>query len=129
MTYGQKMQYADYVEKANAETLAVIQVETAEAAKNIDSILEVPGVDVIFIGRTDLSHSLGVPGQVEHPSVVETVESIAKAVASSSAALGILVSNAQQAREWQARGARYIVTGLEAVLGPACRNYLEQARQ
>jgi 4-hydroxy-2-oxoheptanedioate aldolase len=129
MTYGQTMNYAEYVEKANAETLTVIQVETAEAVNNVEAILNVKDIDVLFVGRTDLSHSLGVPGQVNHPTVEASVQHVADALMNSDVALGMVVGNSDQAREWRDRGARYIITGLEAILGPACRSYLASVRE
>jgi 4-hydroxy-2-oxoheptanedioate aldolase len=57
-----------YVERANRETLVVIQVETQEAVDAIDDYLKVDGVDVLFLGPTDLSQSLGHPGDLRHPT-------------------------------------------------------------
>ena len=53
---------------------------------------------------------------------------IVEIVAPSPVALGIMVRNARSAREWQARGARYIAIGLESLLRPATTEYLRQAR-
>src|SRR5665811_1561957 len=59
----------DYVRHANAETLVVVQVETATGVENVEEIAAVDGVDVVFIGPTDLSHSLGHVGNTSHPDV------------------------------------------------------------
>jgi 4-hydroxy-2-oxoheptanedioate aldolase len=122
------MSFEDYVRQANAETLVVVHIETAEAVERLSEIVTVEGLDVVFIGPTDLSHSLGVPGQVQHPAVQTAMQHIADTVTRSKAALGILASNAQVARQWRERGARYIVTGLEALLAPAVREYLRTVR-
>jgi len=127
--YGQTQSFRDYTAAANAETLVVAQVETAAAVEQLAEILRVPDIDVIFIGPTDLSHSLGAPGDLQHPRVRETLDRIVAAVTASDKALGILVGNAEAARQWQERGARYLVVGLEALLAPACRKFLEAARQ
>lgn len=129
MTYGQTMSYAEYVEKANAQTLTVLQVETAEAVNNVEAILEVEDIDVLFVGRTDLSHSLGVPGQLDHPAVEQAVNRVAALIEKTEVALGMVVGNSEQARTWRDRGARYIITGLESILGPACRAYLSSVRR
>lgn len=126
--YGQTVSFDNYVRQANAETLVVVQVETAEAAENIPEIVAIDDVDVIFIGPTDLSHSLGFPGQLEHPRVQQTMHRIVQDVARSDKALGIFVGSADAARHWRRRGARYITIGLEAVLGPAVRQYLRSAQ-
>ena len=127
--YGQVVPLAEYVEQANRETLVILHIETADAVEQLSDIVQVDGVDVIFIGPTDLSHSFGVPGQPQHPEVQKAIERIVQTVASSSKTLGIMVTNSEAARQWRQRGARYITIGLEAVLAPAARNYLETVRR
>ncbi|HYN89563.1 MAG TPA: aldolase/citrate lyase family protein [Ardenticatenaceae bacterium] len=125
--FGQGVALDEYVRQANQETLVVIHIETAEAVERLPEIVAVDGVDVVFIGPTDLSHSLGVPGQPSHPAVQAAMDRIVVTVAQSDAALGIIVGNAQAAREWRARGARYITIMLEALLRPAIQDYLRLA--
>lgn len=128
--FGQVMPFtvADQVQRANAETMLVAQVETVAAIDALPEILEVPEIDVIFIGPNDLSLSLGLPGQLQHPAVEAAFERIIKAVAKSDKALGILVPDAQKAIEWQERGARYVMIVMEALLGPATRGFLKSVR-
>ena len=60
----------DIVEKihsANSETLLLAQIETAAGVRHVDEIAAVSGIDVLWIGHFDLSNSLGIPGQFEHP--------------------------------------------------------------
>ena len=64
----------EYLDWANRETLVCVQIEEAEAVKNLGEILTVPEVDVFFVGPADLSQSLGYPGQQSHPVVQETVD-------------------------------------------------------
>lgn len=127
--YGQRMSYAEYTQQSNAETLVVIHIETAQAVEQLPEIVRIDGVDVIFIGPTDLSHSLGVPGQANHPIVLSTLDRIVETVARSDKALGIMISNAQAAQQWKARGARYIAIGFESLLMPAVRDYLATVRE
>ena len=127
--YGQGQPLAEYIKRANAETLVVLQVETAEAVERLPEILAVPEVDVIFIGPTDLSNSLGRPGDLQHPAVQNALQRIVDAVVPSHCALGIMVNSSAAAREWQERGARYITTTLESLLAPAMRSYLSGARE
>ena len=125
--YGQVQPFSipEHVTRANSETLLIAQVETPAAIEALPAILEVPEIDVIFIGPNDLSLSLGVPGQLQHPTVEHAFERIVTAVAKTDKALGILVPDAQKALEWQARGARYIMVVMEAILGPAVRGFLK----
>jgi 4-hydroxy-2-oxoheptanedioate aldolase len=126
--YGQTIPFSEYVEQANRETLIIIHIETAEAVERLPEIAGIDGVDVIFIGPTDLSQSYGVPGQPQHPSVQAGMQRIVEAVADSNASLGVMVSNLQAARQWRDRGARYIAIGLEALLAPATRDFLAAVR-
>lgn len=109
--------------------MVVLQVESPEAINELPAIIDQDGIDAIFIGPTDLSHSLGLPGQIQHPVVQATIQKIVNIVAPSKVALGILVGTAQAAREWKDRGARYIVTTLEAILAPAVKDYLKVVRK
>jgi len=129
--YGQVLPFsiADQVVRANAETMLVAQIETPAAIEDLPAILDTPGIDVIFIGPNDLSLSLGFPGQLQHPKVQQAFDKIIAAVSSTDKALGILVPSVEAAREWQAKGARYIMVVMEAVLGPAVRGFLKTARQ
>lgn len=126
--YGQSGTLAEYVRSANVETLVVIHIETAEAVERLPEIVAVDGLDVVFIGPTDLSHSLGVPGQPQHPTVQAAMDRIVATVQEAGLALGILVQSAAAARQWRQRGARYIATTLEAILRPAAEEYLRQVR-
>ena len=126
--YGQRASFADYIQQANAETMVVAQMESAEAVANIREIVQVPGIDVVFIGPTDLSNSYGAPNDFTNERVQRAMQTITEAVVASDKALGILVTNAESARQWQQRGARYILTTTESVLGPACRAFLKEAR-
>lgn len=118
----------DYVQKANAETLVIIHIETQQAVECLPEIAAIDGIDVIFIGPTDLSQSYGVPGQPGHPSVQAAIDRITEVVLKSDKTLGIMVPNVQAAQQWRERGARYIAIGLESLLVPAMRDYLKAVR-
>jgi 4-hydroxy-2-oxoheptanedioate aldolase len=126
--YGQTIPFSEYVEQSNRETLIIIHIETAEAVEQLPEIAEIDGIDVIFIGPTDLSQSYGVPGQPQHPAVQAGMQKIVDVVAKSNAALGVMVGTVEAARQWRARGARYIAIGFESLLAPAARAYLQAVR-
>jgi 2-keto-3-deoxy-L-rhamnonate aldolase RhmA len=126
--YGQRGSLGEYVRKANEETLIVVHVETASAVDEVDAIAAVDGIDVVFLGPADLSQSLGVPGEVRHPTVLEHLERAASATLAAGKALGVTVPDAEAARAWIERGATYVTTPLEAVLGAGTRGYLERIR-
>jgi 2-keto-3-deoxy-L-rhamnonate aldolase RhmA len=64
------MSGADYRKFSNEEVMLGVQIETKEAAENIDAILDVEGIDMVGSGRGDLANSLGLTGQKMHPSVL-----------------------------------------------------------
>lgn len=72
----------DIVEKmrtANQETLLIAQIETEAGLRNVDEIAAVEGIDVLWIGHFDLSNSLGIPGQFDHPRFQEAVTQVLQA--------------------------------------------------
>ncbi len=117
-----------YTRRANAETLVVVQVETADGVANVDELAHVEGVDVVFIGPTDLAHSLGQVGNASHPEVQTAMDRVAEAVLAAGKALGIFVSNPTEATAWKERGARYLTTGVEPLLRNSMANYLRTVR-
>lgn len=126
--YGQRSSLGEYVRKANEETLVVVQVETASAVAQVDEIAAVDGVDVVFLGPADLSQSLGVPGEMRHPIVLEHLERVAEATLAAGKALGVIVPDAEAARAWIERGATYVTTPLESLLAAGTRDYFTKVR-
>jgi 4-hydroxy-2-oxoheptanedioate aldolase len=118
----------DYVAHANDATMVVIQIETRAALERVEEIAGVDGVDVVFVGPTDLSLAFGVPGQTSHELVEQAYDAIADAVAGSPAALGVLVADEAGAERWQARGARYIAVTIDSLLSRGARTLLADLR-
>ena len=80
-------------ERANSNTVVILLVEGGEGIANLDEILSVPDIDVIYVGTYDLSQSAGFPGQPNHPKVVEYVEECVARIRSQHVAVGILVQS------------------------------------
>ncbi|MDI6754415.1 MAG: aldolase/citrate lyase family protein [Thermodesulfobacteriota bacterium] len=97
----------EYVEWANANTLIVIQPETGKAIENIENLVSIPGVDAVMIGPHDLSLSLGIVGQLQHPRMVEAYERVIAACRKFGVAPGIHLTELEQAKEWLAKGMRF----------------------
>jgi 4-hydroxy-2-oxoheptanedioate aldolase len=109
--YGQ-MDKHEYVKFANENTLVVSHCETVTCVENIDEILTIPNIDVIFIGPMDLSQSLGVIGQAGHPLVLETIDKVIKKVRAAGKAVGI-VSTPDKAQDYIDRGVQYLLVGTD----------------
>ncbi len=126
--WGLREPIADYVARANRETLVVIQIETQAAVDAIDDYLAIDGIDVLFLGPTDLSQSLGHPGDLRHADVLAAMARVADAVVGTDKVLGIYAGTVDMTREWLDKGARYFTTSLEPFLRDGMRAHLQQAR-
>ncbi len=97
-----------YFSIANKETMIIIHIEGKEGVSNIDEILSVEGIDVIFIGPYDLSQSLGIPGQVNDPKVIEMMETVIEKVKRSGKAVGTFADSVAMSKKWIELGVQYI---------------------
>ncbi|CAN5779550.1 2-dehydro-3-deoxyglucarate aldolase [soil metagenome] len=79
------------VARAHEETALFIQIESAQAAEAAADIAALDGVDVLFVGPTDLTHALGVPGDITAPAYAEAVTGVARAAAQHGKAAGVLL--------------------------------------
>lgn len=119
-----------YLKKANDEICVLVQVETMEAVNNLDEILEVEGVDGVFIGPADLSADMGYIGQPNHEKVVATIESCIQKIVKANKAPGILMANEEMAKHYIDLGALFVAIGVDtSVLTQACKSKLAQFRE
>jgi 4-hydroxy-2-oxoheptanedioate aldolase len=72
---------AEYAVQANRERFIILQIEDPEPLDELDEIAATEGIDMLFFGANDFSHSIGVPGQIGHPRVVEARKMVAEACA------------------------------------------------
>ncbi|MDO5289310.1 MAG: HpcH/HpaI aldolase/citrate lyase family protein [Pseudomonadota bacterium] len=107
---------SDYVARAAEQLCLLVQVETAEALAEIESIAAVDGIDGIFIGPADLSASLGYPGQARHPAVSKQIDQAIVRIRACGKAPGILMVDEPRARECMALGAQFVAVALDTVL-------------
>ena len=126
--FGVRESVADYAASANDEILVIVQIETVEALGNLDSIIGVPGIDIVFFGATDLSSSMGIPGQTRDEQVVNAIADAGKVVMDAGLVAGTIVGTPEQAVEWQGQGFRYIATNFAGLAGRAARTFVDEAR-
>ena len=126
--WGMNESLADFTARANRETMVVIHIETAEAAAAVENYVAVDDVDVLFIGPTDISHSLGHPGNPGHPDVQRVMEHVAGVVVGSEKTLGIFAGTPASATQWYERGARYFTAGFEGLIKQGMQTYLTAVR-
>ena len=111
--YGQNVK--EYFARANSEVLVIVQIETVQAASNIEEIMEVPGVDVVFIGPMDLATSMGYLGNPNHPEVQNVITGVERKVLKAKKVLGTISSNWEQAWELYGRGYQMIMLMSDSV--------------
>src|SRR5262249_6011129 len=103
----------DYFQKANAETFIAIQIEHIDAVTEVEQIAAVKEVDVLFVGPADLSQSMGIPGEWEHPKVWQALERVAQATRQHKITWAILPPNPDYARRCVEMGCRMLGLGLD----------------
>lgn len=69
--------WTDYIQESNREIMLWLTIEGVEGVQNFQDIIRVPGVDVALLGPFDLSQSLGIPGQINHPKIKEAFQEMA----------------------------------------------------
>ena len=114
----------DFAERANAQSLVCVQLEHAEALKNIDAILAVDGVDVFFIGPSDLSQSMGYPGNPKEPVVAKAIDDALARIRSAGRVPG-MPATADTVGSVVAGGCRYIYTHLPRLVGAGAGAFLK----
>lgn len=114
----------EYFKKAN-EAIIILQIEGQQGIEQLEAILDVEGIDIIFIGPYDLSQSMGVPGQIDAPVVVEKMMDIIEICNRRGIAVGTFVDSIQNARKWKAIGVKYISYSVDmGIFYEACTGIL-----
>ncbi|MDA2909538.1 aldolase/citrate lyase family protein [Nitrospiraceae bacterium AH_259_D15_M11_P09] len=127
--YGARFdKYTAWVER---ESIVIVQIEHIKAVKNLDDILSAEGVDGFIVGPYDLSGSLGVPGQFEHPAMVEVLQEIQLVADRRKAVAGYHVVPPRPDLVIQKiqEGYRFIAYSLDMLfLGEMCRRGLQEIK-
>ena len=131
---GYGVHFDAYVQNANDDTLLMVQIEHKTAVANIEDILAVPGIDGTFIGPYDLSLSLGIPGQLNHPDLVAAKKKVLDATLARGLAAGIHFvqprTAADDCRAAVKEGYRFIALGTDILfLGDSARALQQATRQ
>lgn len=116
----------DFAAQANAQSLVCVQIEHAEAIGNLDEILRVEGVDVFFIGPSDLSQSMGFPGDPKAPPVAQAIERALARIVAAGKVPG-MPATAENLAEVTGKGCRYVYTHLPRLIGAGTAAFLKAA--
>jgi 2-keto-3-deoxy-L-rhamnonate aldolase RhmA len=100
----------------NEQVVLMAQVETEQAVADAAQMAALDAVDVLFVGPTDLTHALGVPGQIDHPSYRDAITSVAKDAKAHGKATGVLLWKAEDARFYAELGFTVFAISSEGAL-------------
>lgn len=103
----------DYVKRVNDETFLGIQIETQGALEEVEAIAAIEGVDLVFVGPADLSQTLGVVAQWDHPDCLAAIRRIADACRKANKPWGIVPRGAEYAAKMRDWGCRLFVVGFD----------------
>ncbi len=118
---------AAYLAEANEDIAVILLIETAQALENLDAILSVPGVDVAWMGHFDLTTSLGIPAQFEHPRFLAGMDALVDSCRRHGVAPGFLPATPEAAQHWIRKGFRAISLGSDVgVFLQAVRSFHSQ---
>ncbi|WP_293573069.1 HpcH/HpaI aldolase/citrate lyase family protein [Phaeobacter sp.] len=107
---------SDYIQTADAEICLLVQVENRAGISALDDILQVDGIDGVFIGPADLSTDMGHQGNSAHPEVRATIEDAINRIAAAGLAPGILGTNDDATQAYFDMGAQFLAVGIDVLL-------------
>jgi 2-keto-3-deoxy-L-rhamnonate aldolase RhmA len=121
--------HPDLAGRVNESLLGVFQVESPEAVAAADELAEIDGVDVLFVGPADLSHAMGIPGQITHSEFTAALDRVIAACRRHGKAAGILLKDGASVAASRERGFTFLGVGSDVsfVIGGA-RRELDAAR-
>ncbi len=89
-----------YMSEANASNLLICQIESRTAVRDLERIAAEPGVDCLWVGHMDLTQSMGVVGQLEHPEFLSAMRDVTRVAKRRGLFAGIQPGSAEQTRQW-----------------------------
>jgi len=104
----------DYTARQNNDRTVIIHVEGQRSVENIEEILQVADIDVVFLGPYDLSQSLGIPGQVRDERVESQMEHVCELATQADTVVGTYADDPGMANRWIEAGVQYIALSVDA---------------
>ena len=98
-----------YLQNANANSIVMVGIESVPAVENLEAILKVKGIDAIFVGPNDLSISMGIPNQYEHPDFEEMLRSIIRTCSARNIPVAVHLHSVPLTTKWIQEGVRFVL--------------------
>ncbi|MDG6996774.1 MAG: hypothetical protein JRN52_12700 [Nitrososphaerota archaeon] len=119
----------EYLRTANDDLLLVAQIETTEALSNAEEIVSTRGIDVAFVGPTDMTMSLGLIGDRWNPKVIDAMKTVIKACEKHRKIPGTLAVSVEEAKKWLGLGFRFVALGSDSkFLFQGAKSFLQQVQ-
>lgn len=120
----------DYYVQAHEQICLLIQIESVQGLKNLDEILQIEGIDGVFIGAVDLSATMGYQGDANHPEVQKAVIVAIKKIRAAGKAAGILSTTDEVTQKYVELGTEFVAVGVDtSVLMNGLRSLLSKYKQ
>jgi 2-dehydro-3-deoxyglucarate aldolase/4-hydroxy-2-oxoheptanedioate aldolase len=94
----------EYLREANANTLVICQIESLRGLENLGAIAAAPGVDILWVGHFDLTNSMGIVAQFNHPQFLDALARVAEVARRHGKAAGVQPGSGEQAEQWMKLG-------------------------
>ncbi len=117
---------AEYAERANRQVLVAAQIETIDAIEALPQLVGLDGIDLFFVGPSDLAQALGVIGQFDHPRCMDTIEYVARVCVEAGKRWGIVARTPDYAEHWRQHGCTVFLIGNDLI---AFREGIRQIRE
>ena len=115
-----------YFDFADRNVMVIVNIEEAKAVENIDAIASTEGLDVLFIGTSDLAFSMGFRGKQDHPRVEEAVGEIVKAAKRHNKVVGAPVGSPEQVKKYLEMGLLFFQASTDLrLMAAGARQFLE----
>ena len=108
VTLSRDYQIKEYTEWANRELMTIVQIESEEGVNNVEQIVSTKGVDAVMIGPADLTHDMGISGEIRHPKVQEAFREVIKQCNRYGVAPGVHLTGIADVHKWVKEGMRFI---------------------
>lgn len=120
---------AEKMASANQEGMLIAQIETVQGVENCDAIAAVDGIDCLWVGHFDLTISMGIPAQFDHPDFIAAISHVAKTAEKHGKSAGVMAPNLEQYQLWRSLGYRaFAYSGDLWIYGAALKAGIESMK-
>lgn len=98
-----------YLQERNRNTVVMIGIESVPAAENLEEILKVGGIDAIFVGPNDMSITMGIPDQYDHPDFEEMLRFVIRTSAAQNIPVAVHLQSVELSTKWIQEGVRFVL--------------------